>query len=204
MIDTQVIIDELLPALHSDSRANLTFWGEADLIQWIDEAVKRLARVAMMFVERNASITTAPGTATYSLPARHLATVHVSYGSAALRPSTMLEMEARDPAFQATAGAPSHWYEQNLGMATVGVAKVPAASASLPVIMSAAPPDVDVAKSNTTVEAPGPVSGYLAFSVLAAAYGRESETEQPDLAKHAAARMSLYEQLFTKYYGAGV
>lgn len=204
MIDTQVVIDELLPALHSDTRAHLTFWSEGDLIEWIDQAAKRLARAAMMFAERTASTTTTPGTATYALPSRHLATIHVSYGTAPLRPATMLELEARDPAFEATAGAPDHWYEQNLGVATIGLTPVPTATASLPIIMSAAPQDVDTGKSNTLLEAPDPVKGYLTFSVLAAAYGRESETEQPDLAKHAAARVSMYEQIFTKYYGAGV
>lgn len=43
-IQTTGVIDQLLPSLHADSRANLYFWSEADLIQWMDEALKGLAR----------------------------------------------------------------------------------------------------------------------------------------------------------------
>ena len=54
------------------------------------------------------------------------------------------------------------------------------------------------------VEAPAPVAGYLAFFVLAKAYGREGESENPDLAQHCAARCDMYEKIFEKYYGAGL
>jgi len=204
-IDTQEVITDLLPSLHSDSRAHLNFWSEADLIQWIDEALKRLARTAMLFVERDTSTATAAGTATYPLPARHLASLHISYGSSPLRPAAMVELEARDEGFQNTIGAPDHWYEDKLGMATVGVAPVPPDSAvTLAIIMSCVPPEVDAAKVNTLVQAPAPLKGYLAFSVLGEAYGRESETEQPDLAKHCRARVQLYEQILQRYYGPGL
>ncbi len=296
-INTQTVIDNLLPDLHSDTRAHLNFWAEADLIQWIDEAVKRLARKSMMFVQRDATITTVPGTATYTIPAWHLATVHASYGAPScvqglffqtnpvyvhsvtvgatsysvleasltaaqiatniagqinasdpsctaltggtlgnevtvtmrngvagpvtvqstdgaasaiisapvpLRPSNQMELEARDPAFATTAGAPNHWYEDLVGLRTIGVAPVPVAAVALPLIYSAWPQEVDVAKSNILVQAPAPVKGYLAFSVLAQAYGRESESEMPDVAQHAAARVAFYEEIFTRYYGPGM
>jgi hypothetical protein len=203
-IDTSVVITNLLPDLHSDSLANLNFWTEANLIQWVDEAAKQLSRAVMMFVERDTSNTTAGGTATYPLPSRHNATIHVSFGTSPLRPATVIELEARDPAFQTTPGPPDHWYEDTIGMTTVGVAPVPTTAVSLPLICSVHPADIDVAKVNHLLQAPAPVAGYLGMFVLAKAYGREGESEQPDLAQHCAARVKMYEQIFERYYGKGV
>jgi hypothetical protein len=203
-IDSTVVLTNLLPDLHSSSFANLTFWTKGDLIQFMDEAAKRLARACMMFVERDTSNTTVNATATYALPTRHLATIHASFGTAPLRPATTIEMESRDPAFQTAPGTPDHWYEDTLGTGTIGLTPVPTTAVTLPLVCSMYPPDLDVAQVNTLLQAPAPVSGYLTFSILAGAYGRESETEQPDLAKHCQARCSLYEQLFMHYYGPGL
>ncbi len=204
MIDTQAVISNLLPDLHADTRAHLVYWAEADLIQFIDESVKRLARKAMMFVERDLSLTTGIGTATYALPARHLATLHASYGTAPLRPASQIELEAGNPLYVTVAGTPAYWYEDKIGSATVGLSPVPTAAAALPLIVSVVPVDIDVGKVVTTLEAPQAVAAYLAFSVLAQAYGRESESEMPDVAQHCAARVAFYEEIFTRYYGPGM
>ncbi len=124
-IDTTQVIDELLPSLHATSRANLYPWSEADLIQWMDEALKRLARLVCVFVGRQADSLTVPGTASYALPTQHIATLHVSYGTTPLAPANMLELEARDPAFLTTPGTPDHWYEDLIGLATVALSPVP-------------------------------------------------------------------------------
>ncbi len=204
-IDTTVVLANLLPDLHSTSFANLNFWLKADLIQWMDEAAKQLSRACMMFVERVTGTNTSNGTATYSLPTRHNATIHISFGTVPLRSATAMEMEARDPAFQTTPGPPDHWYEDTIGITSVGLVPVPTTSAALPMICSMAPPDLDTAQvMNVLLQAPSPVAAYLAFYVLAGAYGREGESEQPDLAKHASARVKMYEQIFSHYYGPGL
>lgn len=202
-IQTTTVITNLLPSLHAAALADLTFWTEADLITWMDDALKRLARVARVWVERDTSITTEAGTATYALPARHLATIHVSFGAAPLRPASAAELEARNPAYQTAAGTPDHWYEDGLGR-NVGVAPVPEGATALPLLMQAWPPALDTAKLNTLVQAPAPLAGYLAMYVLAKAYGREGESEMPDVAMHAEARCQMYEEVFAHLYGRGL
>jgi|SRR5215467_5014158 len=201
-INTTAVLDNLLPDLHADSYANLTFWTQAQLIAFEDQAAKQLSRAAMLFVERDTSKTTINGTRTYSLPARHNATIHVSYATVPLRPATTIEMEARDEEFETTAGPPDHWYEDNLDSTLIGLAPVPDSAASLPMVCSVYPPDLD--GINTLLQAPAPVAIYLTYFVLAKAYGKESETEEPDLAQHAAANVALFEQLFLHYYGEGL
>jgi len=200
-IDTQQVITDLLPALHSDTRANLTWWTETDLIEYIDEGLKRLARIAAVFVERDTSQTTGIGTATYSLPARHVATLHVSWGTAPLVPANELELESLDPAYQTTQDVPAYWYEDRIGLQTVGLAPVPNAAKALGIVHTCWPPVIDIGKLNTLVQAPAPVAGYLAMVTLSRVYGREGEAEMPDVAKHCAAQVQLYEAAFQRYFG---
>lgn len=202
-IQTTAVITDLLPSLHADSVAHLTWWSQSDVIQWMDEACKKLTRAAQLFVERDTSIETAAGTPTYSLPSRHFATLHTSLGNSSLRPAAAIELEARDPGWQTTPGTPDHWYEDKLGTSTIGLAPVPTAAAVVPVICAMFPPDLDVAQLNTLLQAPAPLAGYLFYSVLAGAYGREGESEMPDLAAHARARVAMYEQICQQYWGKG-
>lgn len=202
-IDTTAVIDGMLPTLHADSRADLTFWSEADLINWMDEGLKRLARVAGVFVERDTSISTANGTTDYALPERHDTTLYVSIGAAPLRPASMLELEMRDAGFLTTTGTPDHWYEDGQGW-NVGLCPVPISVANVGLVMLCWPPTLDVSKTNTLVQAPAPIAGYLAMYTFAKAYGREGESEMPDVAQHCEARCAMYEQIFAKYYGAGL
>lgn len=204
-LDTTEVIDHLLPDLHAESRAALTFWAEAELIRWLDEGLKRLSRIACVFVGRDTSILTVAGQAAYNLPARQVATLHVSLEAAPLRPANMLELEMRDPAFASAEGTPDHWYEDNLGAAKVALAPVPdTVDLSVPVIYAGWPPEIDAGKQNTMVEAPAPLKAYLAMCALAEAYGQEGEMEMPDVAAHCRGRMAMYEQLLASYYGEGI
>lgn len=202
-INSEAMLAELLPSLHADSFAHLNFWTQADLINHTDEACKRLARICTMFVVRDTSITTAGGTAIYSLPSSQVSTIHISLNTSPLRPAAVIDLESRDEQFQSTPGTPDHWYEDDLMLNTVGLVPVPTAAANLPVICSQYPPDLDVAQENVLVQAPAPVGIYLSFAVLGALYGEEGESEQPDLAKHCAARAGMLEQVFQQYFGKG-
>lgn len=206
-IDTTQVIDELLATLHVNSRAELApWWTEAELIEWMDEALKRLSRVACVFVGRQGSQPLTVATqAQYTLPVQHVATLHVSYGAASLRPANMMELEARDPAFQTTLGTPDHWYEDLLGMAAFGITPVPVLSdIPLPMIYEGWPTALDPGGGQTLVPAPPPLKGYLAMAVIAQAYGAEGEMEAPDIAQHCRGRLDLYETLLQTYYGKGM
>jgi hypothetical protein len=203
-IDTTGIITGLLPSLHSDSIADLYWWSLGDLILYMDEALKRLARKAGVFVKRSTSSVSAVGIPTYSLPADEVAILHVSYLTTPLRAAGMIELESRDPNYRTAPGTPDHWYADQLGDYTIGFSPVPAhAGDAMPLIYTALAPDLDVAQLNTLVTAPVPLAGYLAMSVLAEAYGREGEMECSDIAAHCKERVSTYESMMAQYYGSG-
>lgn len=202
-LDTTTVIDGILPTLHADSRADLVYWTEGDLITWMDEGLKRLARTCGVFIERDTSITTSNGTALYPLPERQDATLHVSFGTAGLKPASMLELEMRSASFQTDAGTPDHWYEDGQGW-NVGVSPVPTIATQLPLIMTCWPPELDAAKRNTFVQGPAPLAGYLAMYAIGKALGEEGEAEMPDVAQHCMARCEMYEQIFQRYYGNAI
>jgi hypothetical protein len=207
--DSAQVITNLLPSLHAATRADLGPWAdselpwtEADLIQWMDEALKRLAGLVALFVSRDTSLRTVAGLSTYALPANHVATLHVSVDGVPLRPGNMAELEAREPTFRALAGTPDHWYEDLIGTATMDLTPVPTvAGKTLAIVYAGWPDALDVAKTQVLVAAPAPVKGYLALAVLKEAYGRESDMEMPDVSAHSKARMDLFEQIWISYYG---
>ena len=199
--DTTAVIDNLLPSLHAAVRADLSPWSEGDLVQWMDEGLKRLARLVALFVVRDTGTSTAAGVATYALPANHVATLHVSVNGVTLRSGNMAELEARDPAFRTMAGIPDHWYEDLIGLATLGLTPVPNTAQTIGTVYASWPDALDVAKTQTMVSAPSPLKGYLAMQVLAEAYGREGDMEMPDVAQHCKARMRMYEQIWLTGYG---
>ncbi len=204
-IDTTQVVDNALWTLHAGSRADLVWWTEGDLIQWMDEALKRLSRIACVFVGRAADTLTVAGQAAYALPDRHVSTLHVSHLTTGMRPASTLELESRDPAYQTAPGTPDHWYEDLQGGMVFSVAPVPDTSDEpLPVIYNGFPDTLDAGKQNTLVAAPAPLRGYLGLAVIKSCYEREGELESPDIAQHCSARMQLYEQAMVAIYGKGI
>lgn len=157
-INTQTVLTNLLPDLHATSFASMNFWTESSLIQWTDQAVKRLAVAAMVWIARDSSIETVIGTAIYALADDAIETVHISLATTPLRAAAVMDLEARDESFQSTAGTPDHWYEDDLMLGTVGLCPVPVAAAAVNTINKVDPPDVDVALVNTLVQAPAPLA----------------------------------------------
>lgn len=205
-IDTTEVLADILPSLHaaSTSDSDLYWWKLTDLIEFMDEALKRLARKAGVFVKRSTSVTSAVGAPTYSLPADHVAILHVTYGTEPLRPSGTLELESRDSDYRSTQGTPDHWYLDQLGDYTMGLSPVPNhAGDTVPIIYTAIAAELDDAQLNTLVTAPTPIKGYLAMCILAEAYGRESEMEMQDLSQHCKGRIAMYEAMMASYYGSG-
>lgn len=203
-LDTTQVINDILPTLHAASTGDLYWWQLSDLIEYMDEALKRLARKAGVFVKRSSSLSSSAGSSSYPLPDDHVAVLHVSYGTAPLRAANQLELEARDPDYQSTPGTPDHWYLDELGDYIIGFCPVPNHGGdTMPIIYTAEAAALDNAQDNTLVTAPEPLKGYLTMCILREAYGREGEMEMPELAQHCSGRIQMYEAMMADYYGSG-
>lgn len=206
-IDVTQVIDEILPTLHADSRANLHHWTERELLEYVDDCLKRLSRLACVFVGRIGSAVTVEGQATYPLPPRHVATLHVSHFATPLRPSNTTELEARDSDYATTPADENnpiaYWYQDQLAGTAFGVAAVPAvADEPLPIIYEGYPPTIELGQP--LVAGPPPLKGYLAMFAIWRAYAKEGESEMPEVAAHCKARCELYETMMRGYYGPGM
>lgn len=201
LVDISEIITFLLPPLHANAIADLTFWSECELIQWIDAGVKRLARAAGLFIGRSVDVTTTIGQGTYALPSQHVSTIHASYDGAPLRPSSTGELEARNPDYQTAQAPPERWYQDTLGLARIGLAPVPDQQLVLDVLYHGFPQAVDCAKTHTTIPLPDALEPAIELYVIREAYSKEGDAHAPDIAAAAGDLAGLYERVAAEYWG---
>lgn len=204
-LDLTVLIGNLLGPLHSDSTANLSFWSDAELTRFFDEALKMHARKHGVFVVRDiTSITLVQGTAVYDAPARHLDTLHIALDGVPLIPSSSSELELLDDAYKTTQGTPEYWYADKVGVNKIGFYPVPnlAAAGKHPeLIIHQYPAQLDEAHSNTTVPVPACCGDYLEAVVLGESYGKESDARMPETSAAMKQLARLYEQVIEQLYG---
>jgi len=194
-------LNDLLPPLQSASFAESVFWTEAELYAFADEGAKRLARVAGGFVERDATTTLVVGTAGYALPARHLSTLHMSLGSAALLPRTPEELESLDSDWPNTASETVGAWVNDPGVESFRVYPKPsgAAAGALAGILHRYP--VEVTASAAVIQAPVCLREYWFFHVMGEARGKESKAAMPEVAAWCRRMTAFLEGVSREYWG---
>lgn len=205
-IDLRNAIADVETALNAAGAGDLVQWTEADLYEWFDEAAKRLARTFGVFVERDASTAIALNTGSYTLPARHLSTIHASVGASsggtALYPVNVQELEALDADWIETQGPTNSFLMDTAGMTAARVYPSPDVTISgfLALIFHRFPATVNV--SNFTLSAPAAIRDYFAWYALAEARGRQSDAAMPEVAKAFRERVALMEKVIESYWGS--
>jgi hypothetical protein len=199
-LDVGRVIEDLIPSLGGSAYADLVFWDEQELYQFADEVAQRLARNTGLFVVRDASTTVEAGTAVYNLPARHLSTIHASLGGAALRESSVEELEALDSVWRATARAPERITRGELGLTQLRLYPKPVAGGTLALIFHRYP--ATITPENRWLSAPLVLADYFTFGILAEARRKESEAAMPEVAAHLDERLALMEEVIRSYWGS--
>lgn len=192
-----------IPSLNASSAGELTAWTETELYEFCDEAAKRLASRMGGFVERDATIALVVGTHTYTLPARHLSTIHLSLGTAALRPASAAELEALSATWVEDTGAAalSYWIQDGVGLEQFRVYPIPAAglSGNFGVIFHRYP--AAIAAGSATIAAARCLLDYFTLRILEAARGKESREAMPEAAAWCGQAAEVYEQACRAYWG---
>jgi len=197
-LDLGQIITDLLPALNAYSTSDLVDWTETELYQWGDEAAQRLSRICGVLVERT-DMPVSAGAGTVTLPDRHLSTIHSTFGTRSLRPSSAQELEALDSGWlTATGGVEriSHDYD---GLKTARLYRIPDAAGMLHLIYHTRPESLT--SGNLTLDAPTPIGEYLTFSILAEARRREGDGAMPEVADAAQQRADMLAKVIESYWG---
>jgi hypothetical protein len=196
----------LLPRLGAVSFNDLQWLSRTEIYSYFDEAAKRLADRCGIFVERNTDVTLTSGIGAYSMPARWISTLHASISGSRLRPSSAAELEALDPAWPAAAagtGQQPTRYSLDAGpLGTVTTYPKPSLSGAILATINHVYP-LTIVVDSTVIPIPAPVADYFLYFALARARGKQSEAEMPEAVALAEARLELYEQVLTTYYGVG-
>ncbi len=199
-LDLAAVIDDALPTLGAAAIADLIFWDEYELYDWLDEAAKELARTCGVFVVRDASISIQPNTPVYAVPTGHLSTIHASAGARSLLPATVQELEALDDNWPDTVGASPERFLTDEGTEQIRVYPKPTAAAgALALIFHRYP--ATVVKGSAVVSAPRAVREYFLFHVLAEARDKESKAAMPEVSAYFRQLADLHRQAIQGYWG---
>jgi hypothetical protein len=198
-LDISVVLGELAPLLNAASTADsdFLFWTAAELYQFCDDAIKEAARKAELFVTTSSIRFTA---AQATKPLNAIAVIAAAWNNSPLREANVSEVEALDDAWETTPGTPSKWL-QDVGLGVIRTYPTTQVAGTLSMIAQTFPADISTAQ--TMVEAPAPFAGYLLEAMLGRAREKQSDAMMPEVAEHANQRLTMYQQIFEQYWGAG-
>jgi hypothetical protein len=202
--DLSQTVNTLLSRLGASSWTDIDWLTEAEAYSYFDEAAKRLAQIAGVFVERDASISLLPSVARYNAPDGWISTIHVSAGSTRLRPVSVAELRALDWQWQQTKGAVQRYSMDAGPLGTITVYPLPLSAqhgVALPVIYHRYP--AEISETQTLAPISAVIADYFLYFALNRARGKQSDSAMPEMAAHAKQRVSLYEQVLTAYFGEG-
>jgi hypothetical protein len=197
-IDINAVVDSILPSLGASSLSDLDWCTQAELLQWADDAAKRLAATAGVFVEYDANTTTATGQASYSTPTGHIDMIKAAVGNN-LRAITVAELNALDATWQATPGAPKRFSMDANAPNNLTLYPVPIATDAVALLFHKFPDAITV--NNHSLSAPRPIRGYFAAFLKAEARRKESDATMTEMADHFSARVAMFERVLEHLYG---
>lgn len=198
------LLDCLYPRLHAAGASDLVWWTETDLMGWANEALQLLSRQARLFVRRDTGNATVNGQRAYTLPARHIATLHAAYANKPLNPTDRDLLDALDAAADAAVcgvgASPSRWYEDTLGLhSTIGIYPSPSAAAALALLFVR---QVELLTGSlSTMPIPRCMAAFIQDYVLGEAWGHDSDFSMPELAAHFVSKREMYLGVYRQYWG---
>lgn len=197
MTDLTPCITDALPLLGAYSTDELIFWTEAELWGWMDDAAQRLARSALVCVERTAT-STDDGVA--QLPARHLATLQADVLGFVLRPASVLELEALDAGWPTAVGWGPWRYTQDGKTITLHPGRTEDGGVFAVNLVAAMSPDT-VAPGNPSVPVSSVLRDYFTLSAVAEARAKETKAAMPEVADWLKQVAALYVEVCRNYWG---
>lgn len=196
-INTALVVGDLWAPLNARSAADSVFWTEAEMYQWIDEAVQRFARKHQAFVLYDQTVVTAAGVKDYALPAGQLVTIQADVNGKTLRARNVQELEALDSGWPtATAAEPQAFVQDTQGVERMTIypaPSVPFASLNVGLAISKLPATISV--STAILAAPPILQEYFTFSALTAAREKESQGPMDEVSKWLRSVTDLIDQV---------
>lgn len=190
-------------ALNAADASELEFWSQAELYTYASDALLELAKRYLLLVERDAdSVALVADQVLHPVPARHVATIHLSANLTSLRPAAVREIEALDQNWEAAAsGTPARWAGDAFG--TDYVALYPPASAGGTLEWIYQQYSAELTISAPTVRIPAVLGDYLALVMIRRARDDQFDAAMTDVAQFCNQLTGLYRQVIESYWGLG-
>ena len=202
-VNASVLVQNIWPPLNAVSAADAVFWSEAEIFEWFNEAGRKLAGSGGAFVQRDTSLSSSSGIATYVLPAAHQATIQADLAGLVLRPRNVQELEALDEAWPITSGAPVAFLLDDAGGVTaITLSPLPdtlTGTKTIGLVMRAAPSSVTAAMG--FLVAPQAFSEYFTFYILGEARAKETRAQMPEISAWFRQLCGQLEQAINVYMG---
>jgi len=197
-------LDDCWFPLNAASSADALFWTADELIGYMDEAAKRLARVAGVFVERNESITVTSGQGSYSLPARHIETLQADLANRTLRPRNVQQLEALDADWPDTLGdadnVPKAFVQDTQGFDKIAIYPKPYVDPeTVGLVRSTFPETLEA--SDLILPIPPIMRDYFTFAALASARAKEGHGSMDEVVPWLRSIVEVYDQAATGLWG---
>lgn len=190
--------------LSAVSEADAIFWTSAELIGYMDEAAKRLARVTGAFVERDESIAVVAGNGSYSLPTRHIQTIQADLANRTLRARNVQHLEAVDsdwPDTLANVSSPVRAFVQDTqGLEKVVVYPIPYIDNEILGLVIATFPQA-ITAATLVLPVPPVMRDYFTFAALAQARAKEGSASMEEVVPWLRSIVEMYEQSIRGLWG---
>ncbi len=195
-VDLLDLLPEVYPALGSADGSDLVFWTTGALSRFAYDAGDSLAR-RVPFMALRTTLSVVAGTAEYSLPARHVGTIHVSVAGYSLRPTSVEELDALDDDWRTYEDYSERYIEGLGGEKKVRLHPKPIVTATGHIAYTEHPSD-----DSTTLAVPHALKEYFRLAIIAGARGSGDKGSMPEVAAWCTRVMGLMEQVAAGYWSA--
>lgn len=120
-------LNDLWPPLNAMNAADAIFWTEAELYQWLDDALDSLASHAPLFVVYDQSLAAINGQGAYTqvTSPEFISTLQADLAGSVLRARNVQQLEALDDSWPTSSGTPEAFVLDTQGLLQILLYKVP-------------------------------------------------------------------------------
>ena len=202
-INLAQLVTDLWPPLNASGPADAVFWTEAELYQWLDDALDNLSLGHPVFVVYDKSLAAVNGQAIYTQPTtpEFIATLQADLAGKVLRARNVQQLEALDDNWLTSAGSPEAFVLDTQGLTQLRLYKIPGASDDGHAIGQVMQIDPAEIVGGALLGAPRCLQEYLTFYALGEARAKETRAQMPETAAWFRGLVGMMDKAIAGYWG---
>lgn len=204
-VNLALVVNDLWPPLNASGPADAVFWTEAELYQWLDDALDAVATGNPVFVQYNTNVSAVTGQAAYAQPTspEFIATLQADLNGKVLRARNIQQLEALDDSWPTSSGSPEAFVLDSQGVKQILLYKIPVAGDNghaIGQVMSVDPIEIT---AGTLLAAPQCLREYFTFYALGEARAKETRAQMPEIAQWFRGLTGMMDKAVGTYWAGG-